>query len=87
MSEACNAEHYPGWKSTDTHMDTTASHLIPVLVAHNGFAYDFPLLLAEIERRPKYLSTQELVTHNVRFADTLPHLRQVLRVLFHVQYM
>ena len=48
-----------------------------VLVAHNGFAYDFPLLLAEIERRPKHLSMQEFVNHNVHFADILPHVRQV----------
>ncbi len=25
---------------------------IVVLVAHNGFAFDFPILLAEVERRP-----------------------------------
>ena len=48
-----------------------------VLVAHNGFAYDFPLLLAEIERRPNCLSTQHFVAKNIHFADTLPHLRQV----------
>ena len=49
-----------------------------VLVAHNGLMYDFPLLLAEIERRPKDLSTVHLVHHNVHFADTLPHLWQVV---------
>ena len=48
-----------------------------VLVAHNGFAYDFLLLLAEIERRPKHLNMQEFVNRNVHFADTLPHLHQV----------
>ena len=25
-----------------------------VLVAHNGFAFDFPILLAEVERRPEW---------------------------------
>lgn len=48
-----------------------------VLVAHNGFVFDFPLLLAEIERRPNCLSTQHFVSHNIHFGDTLPHLRQV----------
>ena len=48
-----------------------------VLVAHNGFVYDFPLLLAEIERRPNCLSTQHFVSQSIHFADTLPHLRQV----------
>ena len=48
-----------------------------VLVAHNGFAYDFPLLLAEIERISNCVSTQHFVTKNIHFADTLPHLRQV----------
>ena len=48
-----------------------------VLVAHNGVVYDFPLLLTEIERIPNCLSTQQFVTKNIHFADTLPHLRQV----------
>jgi hypothetical protein len=39
--------------------------------------YDFPLLLAEIERRPNCLSTQYLVNQSMHFTDTLPHLRQV----------
>ena len=32
-----------------------------VLVAYNGLMYDVSLLLAEIERRPKELSTVHLV--------------------------
>ena len=35
------------------------------------------MLLAEIERRPRDLSTSDFITHKLHFADTLPHLRQV----------
>ena len=52
-------------------------HIHTVLVAHNGFSYDFPLLLAEIERRPKELSTANLSHCRLFFADTLLHLRQI----------
>ncbi len=31
-------------------------HFFVVLVAHNGFSFDFPLMLAEVERRPKQLA-------------------------------
>ena len=48
-----------------------------VLVAHNGFEFDFPILLAEIDRRPRDLSCNHLVAQHLHFADTLPHLRQV----------
>ena len=53
-----------------------------VLVAHNGFSYDFPLLLAEIERRPTQLATADLIHHKIFFADTLPYLRKVSIKLF-----
>ena len=36
-----------------------------------------PLLLAEIEQRPKELSTASLISQCLHFSDTLPHLRQV----------
>ena len=41
-----------------------------VLVAHNGFAFDFPILLAEVERRPE-LDLFNFRTGNVHFSDTL----------------
>ena len=47
-----------------------------VLLAHNGFKFDFPILLAEIERRPEQLDTSCLARHRVHFADTLPVLRK-----------
>ena len=79
VSEQSSASLYPGVFSLLQHVYfvVTIMLLSTVIVAHNGFAYDFPLLLAEIERRPKDLSTRDLVTHNIYFADTLPHLRQV----------
>ena len=48
-----------------------------VLVAHNGFTFDYPLLLAEIERTPE-INVQSLKESNIHFADTLPHLRKVV---------
>ncbi len=47
-----------------------------VLVAHNGFLYDFPILLAEIERRTE-LAFSLFIGGNVHFSDTLPLLRKV----------
>ena len=48
-----------------------------VLVAHKGFAYDFPLLLAEIERRPGQLTTSSFHDLNISFADSLIYVQQV----------
>ena len=41
-----------------------------VLVAHNGFVYDFPVSLAEIERRPNCL-TQQKISECTRFPKTV----------------
>ena len=51
-----------------------------VLVAHNGFAFDFPILLAEVERHPE-LDLFNFRTGNVHFSDTLPLLRKVVTFL------
>lgn len=48
-----------------------------VLVAHNGFSFDYPILLAEVERRPRDLAISTLEASNVHFSDTLPLLRMV----------
>ena len=50
---------------------------ILVLAAHNGFRFDFPILLSEIQRRPKSLNFYNLSQLRLHFADTLGHLRQV----------
>ena len=49
--------------------------LLLVLVAHNGFAFDFPILLAEVERRME-LHLSDFVSRNIHFSDTLPLLRR-----------
>ena len=81
VSEASNAPHTPGTHTfTCTQYFTTiiaATVLFSVLVAHNGYQYDFPILLAEIERSDKAELTNWLITHNIRFADTLHYLKQV----------
>jgi len=45
-----------------------------VLVAHNGFTYDFRIMVAEVERRNKL---QLFCGANLMFADTLSDLVQV----------
>ena len=45
-----------------------------VLLAHNGFVYDFPLLYAEIQRRP---TLKYNLLDGIYFADTLLLLRNV----------
>ena len=50
-----------------------------VLVAHNGFAFDFPILLAEVERRPNVLEVSAFEDGNIHFSDSLPLLRKVLK--------
>ena len=47
-----------------------------MIVAHNGYKFDFPLLLAEINRRSG-LSTDCLTTSKSHFSDTLVYLRKV----------
>ena len=51
--------------------------LFLVLVAHNGFAFDFPILFAEVERCPRHLSLSTFTDQRIHFADTLYHLRQL----------
>ena len=46
-----------------------------VLVAHNGYKFDFPMLLAKLERWSTDLKSH-IQSCNIHFADTLPHLRQ-----------
>ncbi|XP_048589220.1 uncharacterized protein LOC5522005 isoform X2 [Nematostella vectensis] len=43
----------------------------PVLLAHNGFSYDFPILLSEISRRK---DMDQNILSFVQFGDTLVHL-------------
>lgn len=76
VSHATGILHYPGLiiqsYSTDYMNNFT------VLVAHNGFAFDFPILLAEVERRPMELSIKSFEANRIHFCDTLPCLRKVV---------
>ncbi|XP_064397556.1 uncharacterized protein LOC135344319 [Halichondria panicea] len=67
------------WLATTTaHVsEVTGIPHYPVLVAHNGFSFDFPVLLAEVERRPESLATSIFEAKNIHFSDTLPLLRQM----------
>lgn len=56
------------------HIHVFVYHFV-VLVAHNGFVFDFPMLINEIERTPN-ISTSTLVTMNIHFSDTYAYLTQ-----------
>ena len=53
---------------------------LTVLVAHNGFVFDFPILLAEVERRPGVLATSVFEERNIHISDDLPLLRKVAQL-------
>ena len=46
-----------------------------VLVAHNGYNFDYPILLAEMERHE--INPKCFERNNIHFSDTLYSLRQV----------
>ncbi len=75
VSSATGTLHYPGL--TGFIQCSVIVSLSIVLVAHNGFSFDFPILLAEVERRPEVLNVSLFGTHRIHFTDTLPLLRQV----------
>ena len=51
------------------------SSFITVLIAHNGYKFDFPLLFNEITRREPAISLEML--KGIYFAESLEYLRQV----------
>ena len=79
-NEASGCDHYPGLSETLMHTWSICEVIAcvhAVLVAHNGYRFDFPMLLAEIERRPEKLALSQLSSHRIHFSDTLGHLKQV----------
>ena len=50
-----------------------------VLVAHNGFQFDFPILFAEVERR-QTLELSAFESSDIHFADTLHQLKKVANI-------
>ena len=51
-----------------------------MLVSHNGFAFDFPILFAEVESRES-LATSTFAANNIHFSDSLPVLHMVINIL------
>ena len=49
-------------------------------MAHNRFGFDFLVLLAEVERRPRQFASSIFEDDNINFSDTLPLLRKILRM-------
>ena len=47
-----------------------------VLVAHNGFAFDFPILMSQVESRDN-MSLSLFTSNSIHFSDSLPLLRSV----------
>ena len=54
---------------------TILLYFFSVLIAHNGFVYDFPLLFAEVDRQYPLLKN-DLFKHSC-FGDSLVNLRTV----------
>ena len=54
------------------HVDTLPYHI--VLLSHNGFAFDFPFIVAEVKR---HKLDDNFNTLNLSFADTLYDARRV----------
>ncbi len=77
ITETTKTPYHPGILNSFVQARTDAILFILVLVAHNGFSFDFPILLAEVERRVE-LNVANFVSSNVHFSDTLHMLKKVL---------
>jgi hypothetical protein len=54
ISSATGITHFPGL--LHLLLGVLILFCYSVLVAHNGFLFDFPILLAEVEHRPEWFS-------------------------------
>ena len=52
-----------------------------VLVAHNGFAFDFQILAAEVERHKLIAG---FIEANLRFVDTLHEVSYIVCIVFKI---
>ena len=80
ISDTTDTLHYPGMQkvtSLPPSIHIFYLHFHAVLVTHNRFGFDFPVLLAEVERRPRQFASSIFEDHNINFSDTLPLLRKV----------
>ena len=56
--ESTSKQYFPGICSVQQHNPHDPTNYTNiVLVAHNGFQFDFPILLSEMERRREHFST------------------------------
>ena len=62
VAEQAGAPHYSGTKSKTDFFTISFFFLSAVMVAHNGFRYDFSLL-AEIMQTPEVLNTANVISH------------------------
>ena len=80
VTEATGSSHCPGKLYVYNNNNLSTCFLV-VLLAHNGFGFDYPILLSELERRPDKVSTTLLEEKNIHFSDTLPVLKKVSTTL------
>ena len=59
-------------------LKTLCLPIFAVLIAHNGFTFDFNVLISEIKRNRMSFDLDEL--ERLQFADSLPHLRKVIAI-------
>ncbi len=85
VSDATSTSHFPGIAIDlfSNVFDLLHFNIHVVLVAHNGFSFDFPILLSEVESRDIPLSIFE--NHNVHFSDPLPLLRVVIKFNYSIR--
>ncbi len=77
VSDATCTVHYPGMYYIQPLFTYIVTYSVTVvLVAHNGFAFDFPFVMAEVENRDN-LSMSLFTSNSIHFSDSLPLLRSV----------
>ncbi len=87
VSDTTSTTHFPGipidFFFYQILFITFLFYMYAVLVAHNGFSYDFPILFSEVESRQIPLSIFQ--THNIHFSDSLPLLRVVINFSYSIR--
>ena len=67
--------HFENCADIDGFLKLGHNYIAIVLVAHNGFAFDYRIMVAEVERRNQL---QLFAAANLMFADTYHDLVQVV---------
>lgn len=74
IQQTSKSSHFPGMNLLLRISLKLIEYIHTVLVAHNGFTFDFRILAADIERRNL---KHKLYSANLKFADTLFDLQKV----------